>query len=88
MAYERTKLMATIPSAIIKKIGSRRWFLTMAPSDKYDVRTIEVIQDAIMDGTMTAWCMVLDAFDLGQKGKGVEWLKKQMCLIAYRGSYE
>ena len=32
--------------------------------------------------------VVLDAFDLGQKGKGVEWLKKQMCLIAYRGSYE
>jgi hypothetical protein len=32
--------------------------------------------------------VVLDAFDLGQKGKSVEWLKKQMCLIAYRGSYE
>ena len=55
MAYERTKLMATIPSPIIKKIGSRRWFLTMAPSDKYEIRTIEVIQDAIMDDTMTAW---------------------------------
>ena len=33
MAYERTKVMATIPSPIIKKFGSRRWFLTMAPSD-------------------------------------------------------
>ena len=32
--------------------------------------------------------VVLDAFELGQKGKGVEWLKKQMCLLAYRGSYE
>jgi hypothetical protein len=34
------------------------------------------------------YIVVLDAFDLGQKGKGVGWLKKQMCLIAYRGSYE
>ena len=32
--------------------------------------------------------VVLDAFDHAQKGKGVGWLKKQMCLIAYRGSYE
>ena len=27
----------------------------MAPSDKYENRTIEVIQDAIMDDTITAW---------------------------------
>ena len=55
IAHERTKLMAMIPSPIIKKIGSCRWFLTMAPSDKYENRTIEVIQDAIMDDTITAW---------------------------------
>ena len=28
------------------------------------------------------------ASGLGQKGKEVGWLKKQTCLIAYRGSYE
>jgi hypothetical protein len=43
IAFERTKLMAMIPSPIMKKIGSCRWFLTMAPSDKYENRTIEVI---------------------------------------------
>jgi hypothetical protein len=55
IAFERTKLMAMIPSPIMKKIGSCRWFLTMAPSDKYENRTIEVIQDAIVDDSTTAW---------------------------------
>jgi hypothetical protein len=55
IAFERTKLMAMIPSPIMKKIGSCRWFLTMAPSDKYENRTIEVIQDAIIDDSSTAW---------------------------------
>jgi hypothetical protein len=55
IALERTKLMAMIPSPIMKKIGSCRWFLTMAPSDKYENRTIEVIQDAIIDDSISAW---------------------------------
>ena len=41
IAHERTKLMAMIPLPIIKKIGSCRWLLIMAPSDKYENRTIE-----------------------------------------------
>ena len=55
IAFERTKLMAMIPSPIMKKVGSCRWFLTMAPSDKYENRTIEVIQDAIIDNSIPAW---------------------------------
>jgi hypothetical protein len=55
IAFERTKLMAMIPSPIMKKIGSCRWFLTMAPSDKYENRTTEVIQDAIIDDSFSAW---------------------------------
>ena len=47
--------MAMIPSPIMKKTGNCRWFLTMAPSDKYENRTIEVIQDAIIDDSITAW---------------------------------
>jgi hypothetical protein len=54
IAFERTKLMAMIPSPIMKKIGSCRWFLTMAPSDKYEIRTIEVMQDAIIDDSISA----------------------------------
>jgi hypothetical protein len=55
IAYERTKLMAMLPSPIMKQSGSCRWFLTMAPSDKYENRTIEVIQDAIIDNSIAAW---------------------------------
>jgi hypothetical protein len=55
IAFERTKLMAMIPSPIMEKVGSCRWFLTMAPSDKYENRSIEVIQDAIIDNCIPAW---------------------------------
>lgn len=55
IAHERTKLMAMLPSPIMKRNGSCRWFLTMAPSDKYENRTIEVIQDAIIDDSTVAW---------------------------------
>jgi hypothetical protein len=55
IAHERTKLMAMLPSPIMKNSGSCRCLLTMAPSDKYENRTIEVIQDAIVDDSLSAW---------------------------------
>jgi hypothetical protein len=47
--------MALFSSPTIKKNGNCRWFLTMAPSDKYENRTFEVIQDSMMDYSITAW---------------------------------
>ena len=55
IAFERSKLMAMLPSPIMKKNGNCRWFLTMAPSDRYENRTIEVIQDNIIDDSVFSW---------------------------------
>jgi hypothetical protein len=55
IAFERSKLMAMLPSPIMKKSGNCRWFLTMAPSDRYENRTIEVIQDSIVDDSVLSW---------------------------------
>ena len=41
--FRRVSPMAMLPSPIMKREGNCRWFLTMAPSDKYENRTIEVI---------------------------------------------
>jgi hypothetical protein len=55
IAFERSKLMAMFPSPIKKKNGNCGWFFTMAPPDKYEHRTAEVIQHTIKDDSITAW---------------------------------
>lgn len=47
--------MAMLPSPIMERKENCRWFLTMAPSSKYENRTTEVIQDAITDDSEFEW---------------------------------
>lgn len=60
IAYERAKLMAMIPSPIIRHTGSWRLFFTVAPADLYDSRFYEVVGSPIIDSSMTSWIARLD----------------------------
>ena len=55
IAYERTKLMAMIPSPIINKLGSWRLFFTVAPPDLYESRFFEVVYSPILDSSKISW---------------------------------
>ena len=55
ISYERTKLMAMIPSPIINKLGLWRLFFTVAPADLYDSRFFEVVQSHINDSSPEYW---------------------------------
>ena len=55
IAYERTKLMAMIPSPIINKLGLWRLFFTVAPADLYESRFFELVQSQITDHSIEFW---------------------------------
>ena len=55
IAYERTKLMAMIPSPIINKFGSWRLFFTVAPPDLYESRFFEVVHSPVIDSSNISW---------------------------------
>ena len=55
IAYERTKLMAMIPSPIINKQGLWRLFFTVAPPDLYESRFFEVVCCPVTDSTANSW---------------------------------
>ena len=47
--YERSKLMAMIPSPLITSQGSWRWFVTMAPADLHEHRLFEILMVKIFE---------------------------------------
>lgn len=55
ISHEKSKLMAMISSPVINKEGSFRWFTTFAPSDLYENRLMEIVQDVIVDESKNAW---------------------------------
>ena len=46
---ERTKLMAMLPSSVITREGTWRWFVTHAPADLYDPLLYDIAIDEDMD---------------------------------------
>jgi hypothetical protein len=57
IAYERTKLMAMIPSPIINKDGLWRLFFTVAPADLYESRFFEIVQSQVDNYSIESWNM-------------------------------
>lgn len=55
IAFERTKLMAMIPSPVINKHGLWRLFFTVAPADLYESRFFEVVFCPITDSRVETW---------------------------------
>ena len=57
ITYERSKLMAMIPSPIILNSGTWRLFFTNAPADLYENRFFEVVCSPITDSNPQAWLL-------------------------------
>lgn len=55
IAFERTKLMAMIPSPVINKSGLWKLFFTVAPADLYESRFFEVVFCPITDSRVETW---------------------------------
>lgn len=55
IAYERSKLMAMIPSPIISNLGLWRLFFTVAPADLYENRFYELVHSPVVDDSSASW---------------------------------
>jgi hypothetical protein len=76
---ERTKLMAMLPSSVITRKGTWRWFVTHAPADLYDPLLYDIAIDEHMDLRVPGGPM-LNTYAYENRME-VVWLYNIVCII-------